>query len=663
MSETSGHTIKSQKSSREVCLVSPDLVEVCRCPLEGMNNFLVTDTLSGQHTVPVAGNVVIFVDPDFLHARCVELIDRIREVGYHRVKIIILSARTVEKSDFPSVPADLIHLILPVSLSCENLRNIVHSTLEILKLYNERLDILDALGHSHEEIQRLTSVGQSISSERNLDRLIPLILDHARELVGADSGSIYVTERDSDGKPVRIRFKKSSLTLEENEFTLPINKNSIAGYVAYSGDLLVIDDVYSLTGAEGYRFNDEFDRKHGYYCRSMMVIPMKNHRGDVLGVIQLINRKSRPDQPLTLDGMKGSGVTTFTLRDQELAMAMASQAAVAIENNQLIQDIQNLFEGFVRASVSAIEQRDPTTSGHSFRVAEFSIGIAEALTRNGIQKFGMNDFSSEQMRELRYAALLHDFGKVGVREHILVKAQKLYPYELTEIQWRFRYMKKQYENDLLRKKVAYLKQFGQNGFPAYEASIENDFIILNSRLLAAMQDIELANEPSILESQAIAHLQDHAKILVQLDDGNAMPFLNENELVSLSVKRGNLNDEERMQIMLHVSNTYAFLIQIPWTGDLRGIPDIALGHHEKLDGTGYPLGLEAMEIPVQTRIMTIADIFDALTARDRPYKKELAPELALKILEEEAKQGKLDSDLLRVFIEAGVFRKIETMKR
>lgn len=614
-------------------------------------------------------------DPDDLNFYCFVLDDdsavnfahRILEWiysrSYTRVKIIVLTNEKTEVEKYSPLTSDLIHLILPRSIEESVISKIIENALEFIRNQNDRLELLGKLGHSYQEIQRLTEVGQSLASERNLDTLIGLILDHAREIVAADSGSIYITDRNEEGKPLRLRFKKSSLNLGANEFVLPIDTNSIAGYVAYSGEPLIIDDVYKLTGEEKYRFNNEFDKKHGYYSRSMMVIPMKNHQNDVIGVIQLINRKVHPKQVLTLEGMMGDEVTSFSFRDQELSMAMAGQAAVAIENNQLIQDISNLFEGFVRASVSAIEQRDPTTSGHSFRVAEICVGIATILDGIGDGRYSSVKFSAEQTRELRYAALLHDFGKVGVREHVLVKAKKLYDHELEHVRWRYRFLAKHLENENLKKKVEYLKTHGRSGYPEYEASLDRDLFEKRSRLVKIMETVEIANEPSILESDILHDLLEYSKIRVPLDQGYEIPFLTENEVISLSVKKGSLNEDERMQIMLHVSNTYNFLIQIPWTRDLGGIPDIAFGHHEKLDGSGYPMGLEDHEISLQTRIMTIADIFDALTATDRPYKKEVSYETALDILHAEAKENRIDSDLLKIFQEAEIYKMIKNSGR
>ncbi len=605
----------------------------------------------------------IILSDSMLIGRTEEVLAWIYTHEISHMKLIVLSEKEQSRERYDSRLEGLIHLILPFDISGSMLADVVRTTLDQIKIQNDRLGLLDKLGHSYQEIQRLTMVGQSLSSERDFDTLLELILLHAREIVGADSGSIYIAERNEDGRPLRLRFKKSSLNLETNEFVLPINKNSIAGYVAYSGELLVIDNVYELTGQEDYKFNNEFDAKHGYYSKSMMVIPMMNHHNDVIGVIQLINRQVDPSETLTLERMRGGGVTSFSDRDQELAFAMAGQAAVAIENNELIQSIQKLFEGFVRASVSAIEQRDPTTSGHSFRVAEICVGMAQTVDRVSDGIFKLNSFSVDQIREIRYAALLHDFGKVGVREHVLIKSNKLYEHELENIQWRCELLCKQEEIRTLQRKVEYLKEFGSSGFPSYEANLDADLAKSRQRYKRMLSNVEIANRPTILDASVEGELHEYIHTKVKLEDGRVYPFLTDNELVSLSVQKGSLNENERMQIMLHVSNTYNFLIQIPWTKDLGKIPDIAFGHHEKLDGSGYPFGLEANEISVQTRIMTIADIFDALTATDRPYKKEVPVDRAIDILWSEVKENRLDKDLMKIFVEAEIYRVVESMHK
>ena len=261
----------------------------------------------------------------------------------------------------------------------------------------------------------------------------------------------------------------------------------------------------------------------------------------------------------------------------------------------------------------------------------------------------------EQLRELRYASLLHDFGKVGVREEVLVKAKKLYPADLQRIEWRFRLARAGLQADLLSRRLRYLEEAGRDGYDDFLGQLREEGADRAADLDRMEETIRQSNEPTILEEGNFEHLQEMGARMLTLPDTEPLPALAEPELLKLSLRKGTLDDAERKEIESHVTHTYSFLIQIPWTADLRRVPEIAYGHHEKLNGKGYPRALPGEEIPVQTRMMTISDIFDALTARDRPYKRAMPTERALTILEYEAKDELLDRDLLDVFLEAKVF--------
>lgn len=592
-------------------------------------------------------------------------LDWAQAMGDFRLKTIVLTRKYEEDNGQGGILepqySDLIYLSIPRSVSVDILADVLRNAMHTLKLANHNIELEKNLQGVYTDVRSLTKVGQALLTERDFDKLIGLILEQARLLIGTDGGSIYITEppEKKGEKSTKLRFKKSALNLDADEFLLDINENSIAGYVAMTGEPLIIDDVYKLSGREEYHFNSEFDRVHQYYTKSMMLIPMKNHRNDVIGVIQLINKKSDPNAELTLKQMKGSGVIPFTSKCYEIVSSLAGQAGMAIENNTLISEIKDLFEGFVRASVKAIEQRDPTTSGHSSRVATYSEGMAKAIDHIGAGDFRAIKFSKEQITELRYASLLHDFGKVGVREEVLVKARKLYPHQLDVIKWRFQYIQKSLDAEALEKKLDLIQKGGAPNDPGLEL-IEAEYKEKKKSVANMYASILQANEPTILEAGDFKKLEQMTSKSVLLDDGCRVPFLEQSELLSLSIKKGTLGATERAEIESHVSHTYQFLIQIPWTKDLCNVPDIAHGHHEKLDGSGYPLGLGEQEIAIQTRIMTIADIFDALTAWDRPYKKAVPIEDALDILHMEAKDHHVDPRVLKIFIESGVYKTART---
>jgi HD-GYP domain-containing protein (c-di-GMP phosphodiesterase class II) len=533
-------------------------------------------------------------------------------------------------------------------------RNLIN-VFSYLQMRKEGFELQYKHNISSSHISKLTRIGMSLGNEKDFTKLLRDILFSAREICIADGGSLYLVEKDENGVPKNLRFKVSALDLKTSEFIMPLNKESISGYVAFTGQLLNIPDAYNLPANVEYKFNNEYDKLKNYYSKSMLVVPMKNHTGEVIGVIQLINKKRNFNQKLTPEQMKGNDVTPFDKYSEDLVMSVAGQAAVAIQNNNLIMDIEKLFEGFVTASVSAIESRDPTTSGHSFRVAEFTVGLAKLVDSLDSGIFKDIKFNYDQMREIRYASLLHDFGKVGVREKVLVKSKKLESHQLDIIKWRFFYLQKDTEAKLNQKKIDFLKNNGSVGFPDYEKKIDLEFQVEKERLKDLMDIIIKCNEPSILEQSSSQLLDDIAKINYDFLDGSAYPLITQTEFNFLSIKKGSLDTQERLEIESHVEHTYQFLSKIPWTDGLKAIPRIAHAHHEKLDGTGYPRGLHNNEIPIQSKMMTIADIYDALTDKDRPYKKAIPVERALDILKMEVKDNHVDNDLLNVFIEGKVF--------
>ena len=509
------------------------------------------------------------------------------------------------------------------------------------------------------ELAELTAIGVALSTERDLHALLDLILTQARRLTTSDAGSVYLVERDENGTANRLRFAKtqnfSLPNLPFASFTVPIDHASLAGYAAATGEPLIIGDVYLLPDDVTYRQNRSFDDKFNYRTRSMLVLPMKSHRDEVVGVLQLINRKRTMDARIGSSESVEREVLTYDARCVELTNALASQAAVAIENGKLYEDIERLFEGFVTAAVTAIESRDPTTSGHSLRVATLSVGLAEVVDRVSEGPYRDVAFSREQLRELRYAGLLHDFGKVGVREKVLVKQKKLYPQDLELIRHRFGYVLQQSDLEYERARAEFVLAHGHEEYGPTVARLGAERAARRAEMQRFLDAILKANEPTILPEGSFDTLHEiGARTFVDFE-GNERPLLEREELQFLTIRKGTLDDNERREIESHVNHTYRFLEQIPWTRELRHIPHIAYGHHEKLNGAGYPNSLQAAAIPVQTRMMTIADIYDALTATDRPYKRAVSTERAIDILHMEAKDGMLDTALLDAFVQARVF--------
>jgi HD-GYP domain-containing protein (c-di-GMP phosphodiesterase class II) len=347
----------------------------------------------------------------------------------------------------------------------------------------------------------------------------------------------------------------------------------------------------------------------------------------------------------------------FSAADLEIMTGVCAETAVALKNFQLYSDIERLLDGFVRASVQAIEERDPVTAGHSFRVAGYAERLAMAVDRCGSSVLRKTVFSHDQLREIRYAALLHDFGKVGVREHVLRKEKKLHHGDMRLLELRFQHARSCIECEAYRQLVEYHAEQELSAARFREAHhalgerLGDEFV----RLDAFLDAIRKANEPAISPGSAMADLEAVRGYAFSEASGITRTLLEEHELLSLSVAKGCLTPEERLQIEAHVADSYSFLILIPWTRDLAGVPAIAHGHHEKLDGSGYPMGLRGEQISPQTRILTISDIYDALTAGDRPYKRAVPPPLALDMMRAECGAGHLDADLFDVFVESKVW--------
>ena len=489
---------------------------------------------------------------------------------------------------------------------------------------------MDRLQERVRKLGGILDVAKALVAERDLDRLLQLIVQAASRVVEADRCSLFLLDRARSEL-----WSKVAQGVGTREIRFAVGKG-IAGAVAQTNQSINIPDAYADP-----RFNRNVDKETGYRTKSILCVPMRSLEGEIVGVLQALNK--RGDGP-------------FSEEDGELLSALGGQAAAAINNALLHQEIEQLFEGFVRASVVAIESRDPTTAGHSGRVARLSVGLADALPRadGAAGRWRGSQLSSDERQELRYAALLHDFGKVGVRENVLVKANKLEPNELEILRGRFETLLAQEELSAERRKVQVLLDKPRRA-KALMAEIDGELEARRRELTGMFEFVLSCNRPTILPAGIFGRLEDIAKLTYESPlSREPRPFLREDEVVKLSIRQGSLTAEERREIESHVTHTFRFLQQIPWTRTLKRVPDIAYGHHEKLTGGGYPRSLKEPEISLPTRMMTIADIYDALTASDRPYKRAVPKEKAYDILSDEAKRGEVDGDLLKVFIHADV---------
>jgi len=556
--------------------------------------------------------------------------------------------------------------LLQGKVSAKKLIFSVNKTLIELKNRKELAEVNKRFNIQSKELKTLNSIGISLSTERNVEKLLKTILFKCREITDSDSGSLYIVEEVTNIDPDPLNYfsnkklifklaQNSTISVDFTEQILELNKKSIAGYVALTGQPLLIKDSYNLPDESEFSHNRSFDEAVGYRCKSMLIVPMRNQKDEIIGVIQLINKKTKPEIKLTTPETVEEFVCEFDQNDRELVYSLASQAAILIDNTKLYHSIRNLFEGFIRASVTAIESRDPTTSGHSERVATLTVNLAQKVDQISEGKLALIKFNQTQIQQIKYASLLHDFGKIGVREDVLVKAKKLYPDELEIIQHRLSYIKKCLELNRANDKINYLLNKDRDLAISYFSETEKAYLQKIEEIDQALSLIISANEPSILAQEASDHLHLIANMIYD-DQKQEIPYLTNYELESLSISKGSLRENERLEIESHVTHTFEFLRRIPWTNDLKIVPEIAYSHHEKLDGSGYPRKIKAENIPIQAKMMAIADIYDALTASDRPYKRALPAEKALDILGFEVKANKLDPDLFKVFVEGRVYQ-------
>jgi HD-GYP domain-containing protein (c-di-GMP phosphodiesterase class II) len=637
---------------------------VCRPITSGVSSIAI-ELAAGPHAMPrllvVPTEIAGDLESDILH-----LVSTLRTLQVPFATILIGE----EQAEGSFWEDDEIAAVVPQGISAWMLCRTIGRAFNHLKIVRRAQALEAELDVRNRHLQELNRIGMALSSERELDTLLEMILTKSRLITVSDASSLYLVEPDPQGG-ARLRFKLSqneSLTFSVDR-PMPISSDSLAGYVALTGEILQFEDVYDLPARVPFSFNRSYDESTGYRTKSMLVLPMRNHNDDIIGVLQLINRKTAETVKLTDTETVEREVLPFSSQERELANSIASQAAVAIENSALYRSIENLFEGFVTASARAIEQRDPTTSGHSERVAILTRGVAEALTQVEQGPFAEVNFSPQEIKELQYAALLHDFGKVGVREDVLLKRNKLHEYEFDLLDARFDYVRALRERDAARRKVQALLEDDSEETRAQFTLWDDELAHELDSLKEFTEIIRRANDPTLQSMSDEAYQKQQAALarmrhVFFLDHENqTRPLLTDHELRALSIRRGSLDDEERREIERHVTHTWEFLVQIPWTREFSAVPEIAHCHHERCNGTGYPRGLGMQEIPLQTRIMTIVDIYDALTASDRPYKKACTPERAIEILRLEARDGHIDADLLDVFINSNAWKLTNTWRK
>ncbi len=551
-------------------------------------------------------------------------------------------------------PEDLAEIAIevPPDAPPSAVRELVRVGMENIALKQQVTQLQGEAHRRHRQFRELNRIGIALSAEKDIGRLQSFILTTMRQLTHADGASLWL-RTEEEGMPKLFLASSQNHSIDKSTysaFTVPVDERTVVGYTVSTGKSQIYEDAYNPPSGKPVG-GKTFDAQFGYRTKSMLTVPMRDYNDNVVGAVQLINAKRRFESRLTLDTVD-TEVVSFQPDDVEMIESIASQAAVAIDNKSLLDSIQALFDGFVQASVTAIEQRDPSTAGHSGRVEGLTTRLARAVTDIETGKYRDVRLTDDQFTELRYACLLHDFGKVGVREHILIKAKKLVPGQLEVIQARFEFIERSVQVKYASEKLEALRA-GKNGSALDEIDHR-----LQEELLQLDQWVEsvvAANEPTVMPEDKASTIEFLAQQTYYDISGKPHPMLEPQEFRFLSIRKGTLDPQERLEMESHVTHSFHFLTKIPWTPIMKGIPEIAYGHHEKLDGSGYPRGLTGEQIPLQARMMTIADIYDALTAQDRPYKRAVPPNTALDILHDEAREGKLDAELLDVFVTQKIY--------
>lgn len=505
-----------------------------------------------------------------------------------------------------------------------------------------------------QRLEELNRVGVSLSKEKDINRLLENILIAAKNIVNADGGTLYrmVDDRSMKFEIIRtdsLNIAMGGTTGEEIPF-YPIllyddagnpNNSMVVAYAVLHDQTINIADAYTEQGFD-FTGTKNFDKKTGYRSKSFLTIPMKNHENEIIGVLQLINAKDR-----------ASGeIIAFSATDEQLAESLASQAAIALTNRLLISQLENLFESFIRLINTAIDEKSPYTGGHCARVPVLTMMIAEAVnnTKTGpLKDFHMNE---KDRYELKIAGLLHDCGKVTTPVHVVDKATKLETIydRINLIDTRFEVLKRDAEIQLLMAKLLAGKD--RDAIDELEAEYRN-------RIKQLDQDREFLRKTNIggefVNEELLQRVRKVAAYSWADIDGKKANFLTDDEVENLSISRGTLNGKEREIINNHVVVTIKMLEALPWPRHLRKVPEYAGGHHERVDGKGYPRGLKREQMSVQARIMGIADIFEALTAKDRPYKVGKTLTESLDILGRLKIDGHIDTDLFDVFVRGKVY--------
>jgi len=507
-----------------------------------------------------------------------------------------------------------------------------------------------------QRLDQLTELSVELSSNHDIPLLLERILKAAKSMTHADGGTLYSVSADKKSLCFNISFNDSLGLYQGGTSGRPVNipniplvdengaKNlsAVAAFAANTGQSLNFQDVYKV---DVFNFSGmrKFDETFHYLSQSLLTVPMQDHEGELIGVLQLIN---------AIDPENGQ-TRAFSVTDQRFIEALASQAAIAVTTQELISRLENLFESFVNLINIGIDEKSPNTGRHCQHVPELTMMLAEAVHETKTGPLADFNMSERDRRELWVAGLLHDCGKITTPVHVVEKSTKLQTIydRIHQVDTRFEVLKRDAEIGALKDKLA------AGGDHARLAEIDTRLASALARLDGDREFLRKANigsEGMTPEDQQ--RVQEIGRYRWVGVDGREQDFLDADELTNLTIRAGTLTQEERQIINNHISVTIRMLESLPWPKHLQRVPEYAGGHHEKMDGTGYPRGLRAEQMSIQARMMAIADIFEALTAKDRPYKVGKTLSESLRILGGFRLRNHIDPDLFDVFVRNKVYR-------
>ena len=496
------------------------------------------------------------------------------------------------------------------------------------------------------QIKRLIRIGTALSAEPNIDRLFEMIVEEARKITNADGGTLYIMSDDNrelqfaivqtetlkvrmGGTGEKISWKPVRLY---NSDDTP-NHGNVSAYVALTGTIVNMSDVYDSEGFD-FKGTRSFDAQTGYRSKSMLVVPMKDHRNDIIGVLQLLNARDDVNQD----------VVPFSYESQEMTESLASLAAVALSNNRLIRELETLMDSFIRAIATAIDEKSPYTGGHIRRVAELTMDIARTINETVEGSYAEVHFSDDELKELQIAAWLHDVGKITTPEYVIDKATKLETiYDGIELlRLRFALVDLQEKIRTLQHQMNPVLDSGEKDADKIQLAEEFRFL----------------SETNLGSERMSDEMMDHVRAIAARTwevNGKQESLLTKKEAENLTIRQGTLNTAEREIVKNHAAVTHKILSQLPFPKKLKRVPEYAAAHHEALNGKGYPKGLEAGQLPLQSRILALADVFEALTAKDRPYKTAKTLSEAMDIMSMMVKDRHIDPDLFDLFKREGIY--------